>query len=234
MATEQGRGYTGRNKNRTRSRTPPSVPYRSGHVEPARIGSRVRSIVNHAAEQKETPLEIALGSIVCTRFCRRSRVCYVSTTTGTTSHTESRAPYIVSTYCWLTYIFVLATNKSSPVSSYKPLPNENSGTRDAGSQSVASSTMTVTMARRVRRRKSKKPLSGMIVVGINFISCYAASAHATTADEWFCTCLEKSHYRLLGAKTTGQTVPTMCPFFLRQTLGMAICSRASLTFGVYH
>lgn len=84
-------------------------------------------------------------------------------------------------------------------------------------------------AKSMETEKSKKPLSGTDVVGINSISHRAASARATTANEWFCTCLEKSHYGPYRAKTTGQTVCAAFPFFLRQTPATAICSEASLT-----
>lgn len=124
---------------RTREAEAGSLPFRAV-FEAAPIGSRVRSIVNHAAEKrKETPLgEVALESgfdCVHARFCRRAaRASARVPTSAATARQQSRAPYIVCSRRIVdSHIHFprspAETDKSSPVSSYKPLPNGELGYR---------------------------------------------------------------------------------------------------------
>lgn len=69
-------GVAWRSKNRIRSRertNEATVPRRSGNVGATRIGSRVRSIVNHGGRtERNSHWKSCQFSIVCTRFSRRS------------------------------------------------------------------------------------------------------------------------------------------------------------------
>lgn len=100
------------NKNRTRDREDEwrrgdrSSP-RSRNVEASRIGSRVRSIVNHGGSAKRNSHSQSRQSDCMYAFL--SEVMY----TGSHRRRHPLGIYIVSAHCWLAHIFVVATYKSS-------------------------------------------------------------------------------------------------------------------------
>lgn len=176
MAPGEDRGY----KNRTRSRTRPRVPYR-GRAVSKRHRSEVECVQSLIMRPRKKKLHWKLALCDCVHA-------FLSALCVSLLHMDPLALYIVSRYCWRTYIFVLATDKSSPfpLTSHYRTRGRIRVMLDRESSTAASTTIGSAGTEKRRRYWAAS-------TWLELISSLrrAVRSHASTGSEWLCYLLRR-------------------------------------------